>query len=368
MKFIDLIENKPHLELKVFEKIKKNGLPLMLFGAGAVAVFTIQNLKKNGIKPECFCDNNAGKQGKTIYGLPVYAYAEFKRKYKDGYNIIISTANMTVLYKWLLENGEKKENIHYFGDFRDPWSSHTDYEYIKQNEAEFTEAYEALADELSKKVFVNVLNCKLSGDTSLIDAVRGHGQYFDEDAVKLSEKEVFVDVGAFTGDTVQAFIEKTGGKYEKIIALEPDSVNYGLISKYIAEKKIKNAELHKLGAWHKRAVLSFADEMTGSSGVSDDNLNAGKVVKIEVDSIDNILKGNRASFIKMDIEGSERNALVGAEKTIKKWAPKIASSIYHKREDMFDILLLLKSYLPEYRFYVRNYSDTAADTVLYAVK
>jgi len=367
MSFLELIHDKPHAEAGIFKKIRDNGLPLMLFGAGAAAVFTLQNLKKNGIVAECFCDNDRKKQGRKIYGLPVYSYDDFRERYKNGYNIIISTANMKILFDWLIGRGEKKENVHYMADFRDPWSAHTDYSFIKMNEAEFAEAYESLADELSKRVFVNVLNCKLSGDTRLIAQVRSYGQYFDPEAVKLSGTEVFVDIGAYTGDTIEAFLRQAGGRYGRIVALEPDSVNFEKLRKYISDRGIKRADVIKKGAWNEKAVLSFADEMTGSSGVSESDLAAGNIKKIEVDSMDNILQGERVTFIKMDIEGSERRAIEGAKETIKKWRPKIAAGIYHRREDIYDILLLIKSYAPDYRFYVRNYSDTNADTVLYAV-
>jgi hypothetical protein len=93
-----------------------------------------------------------------------------------------------------------------------------------------------------------------------------------------------------------------------------------------------------------------------------------KLVSIEVDSLDRILAGSRVSFIKMDIEGAERRALQGAEASIKAWAPRLAVAVYHKREDLFDLPLLILSYVPDYKLYLRNYTDTAADTVLYAVK
>jgi hypothetical protein len=69
----------------------------------------------------------------------------------------------------------------------------------------------------------------------------------------------------------------------------------------------------------------------------------------------------------MDIEGSEHNAILGAEQTIKKWKPKMAVSVYHRREDMFDLLLLLKSFVPDYKFFLRHYTDNQTETVLYAI-
>ena len=81
MSFIEQIKDVPHIEKKIFAKVKKNPKPLMLFGAGAVAVFTLQYIRNNGVEPVCFCDNGKEKQDKDYLGLPVYSYNAFKDKY-----------------------------------------------------------------------------------------------------------------------------------------------------------------------------------------------------------------------------------------------------------------------------------------------
>lgn len=84
-------------------------------------------------------------------------------------------------------------------------------------------------------------------------------------------------------------------------------------------------------------------------------------------AVDDIIEDHEATFIKMDIEGAELNALIGAEKTIRKSRPKLAISVYHKRRDIWEIPMLLLKYNPDYRFYLRCYSFTGNDTVLYAI-
>lgn len=88
---------------------------------------------------------------------------------------------------------------------------------------------------------------------------------------------------------------------------------------------------------------------------------------IETTSIDEILDGGEATYIKMDIEGAEYEALLGAKKTIKNYKPKLAISIYHKRCDIWEIPILLLSYNSDYKFYLRTYSFSGNDTVLYAL-
>ncbi|MCM1303087.1 MAG: FkbM family methyltransferase [Lachnospiraceae bacterium] len=69
----------------------------------------------------------------------------------------------------------------------------------------------------------------------------------------------------------------------------------------------------------------------------------------------------------MDIEGAEMEALTGACKTIQKNRPKLAICIYHKYEDLYRIPMYVKSLVPEYRIYIRHYSDTPSETVMYAI-
>jgi len=184
-------------------------------------------------------------------------------------------------------------------------------------------------------------------------------QYFD-DVVKLTNNEVFLDVGCFDCSTTLNFIKRCPD-YKKIIAFEPNKYSFYECKKIAAMHNIDNFIIYKLGAWDKKEVLSFF-ESKNSSCIGD---NGTKI--INADSIDNILNGDEATFIKMDIEGTELKALMGAEKTIKKYKPKLAISIYHKPSDIVEIPLYINSLVPNYKFYIRHYSMYIYETVLYAI-
>ena len=84
-------------------------------------------------------------------------------------------------------------------------------------------------------------------------------------------------------------------------------------------------------------------------------------------SVDSVLQGAPVTFIKLDIEGAEIDALKGAKESIKKWKPRLAICIYHKPEDPIEIPLYIHGLVPEYRMYIRHYSTCKAETVLYCV-
>ena len=112
----------------------------------------------------------------------------------------------------------------------------------------------------------------------------------------------------------------------------------------------------------KKETLSFFAGDGKLSRISDD----GNVI-INVDAMDSIIKDDKITFLKMDIEGSELKALHGARKIIQRDKPKLAICVYHKPEDIIEIPLYINSLVPEYKFYMRHYSIDSAETVLYAI-
>lgn len=192
-------------------------------------------------------------------------------------------------------------------------------------------------------------------------------QYFDVAVLTHNDNEVFCDVGSFDGNTSVRFIEWCRGKYKRIYAFEADCENiYKCIKTFKLIKDIKYTVVPK-GCWSKKGKLAFSPKGNGSSSfifVPDKN---DCTVTIDVTTIDEEIKDDVPTFIKMDIEGSEREAIIGAEGTIRKYMPKLAISVYHKNEDIITIPELILSYCPNYRLYFRHYSLTSSETVMYAI-
>jgi FkbM family methyltransferase len=365
---IDLIKDIPHGDEKDFAAIRASASPVVLFGAGELAWYNLANLRRHGIEPECICDNNQAKQGSMYLGLPVYGYEDLREKLGHGskYNIVVSVGPQykDAIFSQLAAAGEQNP-VWYLRGYEVCGEKIT-YSYFREHAAQFEEAYSLLADDFSKKVFVNVLNAKLSGDFSLYRDVMGRSEYFDDEVVRMTDHEVLLDVGAYKGDVIVEFAKRTKANYDGIIAFEPDQKTLAILRETAARNRIQRLEIHNKGAWHMKAVLHFHDGRAGSSRVSETADASLPATSIDVDTIDNVLQGRRVTYVSMDIEGAERNALVGGEQSIRKWRPRIAVCVYHRREDLFDLILLLKSFVPQYRFYLRHYTDNQTETVLYA--
>lgn len=185
-------------------------------------------------------------------------------------------------------------------------------------------------------------------------------QYFDLPALPHIADETFVDAGCWDGGTSLAFAE-WAGTYRHIYAFEPDPERQA-ICRPVLERMKGKATLLPYGAWSEQTELHFSSYGTMSNRIDP----AGEMV-VPVSSIDHGLAGERVTFIKMDIEGSELAALHGAEKTICSQRPKLAISLYHRLEDVIEIPKYLLSLIPDYRFYLRHYTFWDSETVLYAI-
>jgi FkbM family methyltransferase len=325
---------------------------LYLFGASKSAKgFIDRNHSK--LRIEGLFDNNPEKWDKTFEGYRIFSNDQLLILNPEETVILITSIYEVAIERQLVDLGfkyifssHKCENKGY------NWLAsvkNEDMKYIK-------EVRNCLSDDMSKLKLDRIVEYRENNSLYWNEIFDGTA-YFN-DIISLSDEEVFIDGGAYIGDTITEFLQMVN-KYKKIYAFEPDSVNFEkLKSVYGFEKDIKCI---KSGLWSRNTNLQFNDFNTDGSKISED----GKTT-IEVKSIDECID-EKVTYIKLDIEGSELDALKGAEKTIKKYRPKLAICIYHKYEDLWEIPLYIKSLVPNYKLYIRHHGLGCSDTVLYAV-
>jgi FkbM family methyltransferase len=269
---------------------------------------------------------------------------------------------------WLKEKGITRKINGVFirkTDKRNSKDMKESQDFFTQNQDRVQRVLELLSDEKSKKVLNAVIKYRMYKTPIPQSLYSEYDQYFVSDIIRISQGEVFVDVGAYTGDTIQQFMDlarKQKVRYGKIIGFEPDEKNYSLVSRYYGKKK--GVILIKKGISIKEDTLFFRVESATSHVVEDGN-NAD--YSIPVTNIDSVKVCSKATWIKMDIEGAEMDALHGAEETIKRNHPKLTICIYHSDEDILRIIEYIHELVPEYRLYVRHHSSNHVETVLYAI-
>ena len=172
-------------------------------------------------------------------------------------------------------------------------------------------------------------------------------QYFDFELMKINKvnEEVFVDGGCYNGDTSKAFIEWCENEYKHIYAYEPDIQNFQNCKKLLNKIAKEKVTLFNKGLWEKNDNLKFTIGEDASGRIDD---NANEIV--EVISIDESID-DKVTFIKLDVEGAEYSTVLGCKKTIQKYRPKLAISVYHKLEDIYEIPKLILEMNPYYKLF-----------------
>lgn len=212
-------------------------------------------------------------------------------------------------------------------------------------------------DKQSQQEFIAYIYQKMFGN---YNKMYHKTQYFDKDIVTLSNDERYIDCGAFNGDSIVEFYNAVSGKYDKIIAYEMDDVNLVALQENINSYNVHDCKIIGCGVGEKHEIIK------GTKGMNSTSYLGHGIDDVEVVSIDDTVDG-KVTFIKMDIEGFELQALKGAKNTIIDNKPKLAICMYHKFEDLWEIPQYILSIVPEYKLYFRNYHNSASECILYAL-
>jgi FkbM family methyltransferase len=347
-------------------KLMVHDKPLIFFGAGFIGKTAYELFSNLGIKPDFFCDNNRKREGTLFLGIPVISFQTLREKYADSNILITTRMYFKEIRRQLNENNLHdikeltwvEDKLYSFYGIKDLF-----YPTLLKRKSDVEKAYYSLNDELSQEIFYNVINYRNGKNNELISLKSNCAPYFEHNVINLSEEELFIDGGAYNGDTVEEFIKQVKGKYKKIYSFEPDNENYNELVKNVKDKK--NVITMNCGLWDKKDIIKFQKGSTPEGNRFLD-FNCGST-DVSVISIDEAIKEDIPTFIKMDVEGSELKALEGAKNTIVKHRPKLAICVYHKPLDIIDIPIYIKELVPEYKLYLRHYSDSYLDTILYAV-
>lgn len=316
-----------------------------------------------------YADNNQARLGEVKNGRKIISPNDVKEMALENESllIIIGTENLTIK-KQLLSYGIKEQNIDVkvLGIAKDyfNFSENTPFNIIKDNYNAYENVYNNLEDSLSKQIYLGILNMKISLDNKYIEGLASpeEEQYFAKDLIKIMGNEVFVDCGSFNGDTLNLFLENANENYSEYIAFEADKSIFNELNKKIVAEELVNITTYNLACWDKEEILKF--QSGGTSG----NVSFNGDIEVQANSLDNILKDSQVTFIKMDIEGAEVNALLGAEKLIKNNQSILAICLYHDIEDYHKIPNLIKKFNPDYKIFIRHYRDLFdIETVCYAI-
>lgn len=333
----------------------------VLYGMGDGADKILDVCESKGIEIHGVFASDDFVRYQNFRGFTVRKYSELKEDFGE---MIVLVSFATSLDSVL----EKIYNICNFDEVYAPdvpvfGEGLFDKAYFTDNFEKFNAVYGMLSDECSKNVYYNILKYKLTGNISLLKECETDVKEAYKNIICPKENYVYVDIGAYNGDTLKEYISYAGDKITAY-CFEPDERNFKKLSMYAETLENTTVNLINAAAWHKNEELTFYSR----SGRNSAHTSAHKGLKsknITAVRADSIISAS-VNFVNIDAEGSDANAIEGLSEVIERSHPTISCAVYHRNEDMFALPLLLAEKYGKFKMYMRHFPYVPAwDTNVY---
>ena len=226
---------------------------------------------------------------------------------------------------------------------------------------EIAELMARMDDEESVRVVASIARFRLTSDILLQPEPDRANQYLPPFLGKPSEPACFIDGGAYDGDTFRA-LQRAGVEVAEWYAFEPDLENFAKLTRMSPNAGSTKVALFPCGLGARTEDLTFSDGEGAGSRIAE----GVGTSKIRVVALDQVLQGVRPTFIKLDVEGAEQDALDGMSGLIRESRPRAAVSIYHKPADLWELPLSVAALYGRTKLHIRQHGFNGFDTVLYA--
>lgn len=344
----------------IWQTLASASKPIVLYGTGDGADKILAVFDRCGIKADGVFASDGFVRSRSFHGMKVTSYAEAESQFGDFIAVIAFASSLdSVLYNMYAIAAAHET---YAPDVPVTGGVLFDSSFYAGHKAELDEVRQVLCDDESVFIFDSVVNYKLSGDISYLRAAVSDKEAVWRNLLHPAEYNSYCDLGAYNGDTVRELL-KRNPSVRDIYALEPDIRSFGKLTAFCEENGI-GAHLYNAGAWSSSGKTAFAAHGSRSSGM---NAN-GRTVETALVTLDSVLDGRTADYIKYDVEGAEYEALSGSAETIKNYKPDMCVSLYHRSEDLLRLPLLISGLNPDYKFFLRRFKYIPAwDLNLYCI-
>jgi FkbM family methyltransferase len=351
-----------------------SGRKVVLCGAGGLGKQTLACLRTIGIEPLAVIDNNGSLWGTRLDGIEVLAPQAGADRFGADAWFIVTIWNP---FHWYSETRAQLESLGCkrimppspiywrFADTFLPFYAQNLPHLVHQQADAVLEAAGIWSDERSRQEYLQQISWRASGSWTFRRPQRTDC-YFLNDVFELIDDEVFVDCGAFDGDTLRAYLSRRRDAFKHFIAIEPDRVTFARLHAYVGglspELRHKISMLNcAVGA--ERTMIGFQD--SGELGSKSSHDGSSQIISLPISELADAWRP--FTYVKMDIEGAELDALRGARPVIERDRPVLAVCVYHTQHDLWRLPLLMKSMVPDYKMYLRCHEGDGWQTVAYGV-
>ena len=361
-------------ESTYFDRVS-GGHPIVLFGAGSLGRRLARGLRACGCELLAFSDNNPSIWDQELEGTKVLSPQVAADRFGRTAVFVIAiwhpsrTGGLRQVAEQLQQLGCDRVAPFvwllwkYPGTFLPYYLWDLPSKLLRRSE-EILRASKLFDDEVSRREFVSQVAFRATGNFSCISEASLQVQYFPDDLFRLLPEEVFVDCGAYDGDSLRDFIRVTGGRFKRIIAFEPDPSNCSSLNGFLNGEPEVAARITCYPCALGRVLQRVRFRSTGLANAA---VSQEGEIEVQCVTLDQALKGECPTFIKMDIEGAELDALWGGADIIRRDKPLLAICTYHQQDHLWQIPLTLRQLLPESRLFLRAHCLDGFDLVCYAV-
>jgi FkbM family methyltransferase len=343
---------------------------LVLFGAGPLGRNTLAGLRRAGVEPLTFTDNNPRLWGKDVDGLEVLSPDEVCSRYRDSACFVVTIYQGSDVRRQLTARGCKRVApfpalFWKYSQIFIPTNGIDLPHRIHSVTAEIRRCDSILHDQASRRELCEQLIWRYWLDYDALSApFDGKHTYFPLDLLTPLTEEVFVDCGSFDGDSLDSFATHWDRKFRHAFAFEADPANRTALASHIEAMGLaERATIMPYVVGNLNGPVSFACSGSAGSHVSS---TAGASI-VEARRLDDVEWPLPPTFIKMDIESAEPEALLGAQQLLQRHHPILAICTYHRSEHLWQIPNLIHSISSEYRIFLRRYAEECWEGVCYAI-
>ena len=332
----------------MWEELKREKRPIMVYGMGNGADKLFERFAELGISVTEIFASDGFVRGHSFRGYKVKSFSEIKDGYEDFVIVLSFASNREDVISMLAEIDAKYDM--YVPDM--PIANVDEYfdkDFYNSHYKEILLAYESLEDEKSRSVFSSVINYRLSGRMKFLLEC-----YTDKDEMySLLPCESIItsiDAGAYNGDTAR---EMKGyfPNLKKIVAIEPDKKTFKRLARYSEAENEISIETINAAAWCENSDGTFFGSGNRNStavATASYEHSEDRVKLVKIDSLTN----EKIDYIKYDVEGAEREALVGSTEVINRDQPSLLVSLYHRSRDIFEIINEMNHIYPFYKLHL----------------
>lgn len=340
----------------VWDRVCETDKPVLLYGTGNGADKIINELARFGKSVDGVFASDGFVRKRSFRGFPVLSYSEAKKLFGDFITLVAFGSSRKEVIDNIIAIANEHElyavDVPVYGD------NIFNKEFYSAHISEIEKVKNLFTDDESRRIYSDIINFKLSGNINyLFNAETTEKTEIYKHILHLGNEEIYVDLGAFNGDTIEEFLSFTNG-YKKIYAVEPDKKNFSRLC--LNTENLVDIE---------RLNVCISDKNGTEFFSKHGGRNASAFLReteIPCRTLDDILSGQSATYIKFDVEGFESRAIDGAKNTIAEFRPKMSIACYHRSEDIFSIPLKVISLNSSYKIHIRHFPYIPAwDTQFY---